>query len=114
MNSGKEKLWSPALVHVPYKSLLAGVVILILLNQVLEEEQVVSEVVFLLHVCFKSMWIFIEVVFTDATYEAVVLQLFLYTVHLVTKSTKSINDEALYDSQKDECDEQVERKVKDD
>ena len=45
----------PFLIHVPYIGLLPGVVALVLVDQVHQEEQVVGQVVLLLHVSFKPV-----------------------------------------------------------
>ena len=108
-----EEVPCPALVHVPDQGLLASVVVLVLLDQVLEEEQVVCQVVLLLHVSLKPVRDLVEVVLANAADEAVILQLLLHAVHLVTEGSEGVNDEALNDGQEDECDEEVEGEVED-
>ena len=103
---------SPLLVHVPYVGFLTGVVILILVDQVHEEEEVVGQVVLLLHMDLKPMWYAIEVVLPDATDEAVVAKFIFHALKLITQSTKGINDETLDDGQQDDNDEQEEGDVK--
>ena len=45
----------PLLIHVPHKGLLPGVVALILVDKVHEEEEIVGQVMFLLNVGIKPM-----------------------------------------------------------
>lgn len=50
---------------------------------------------FVLNVQVESMWNLIQVVFTNTTDEAIVLQLVLDSLHLITECTESIDDETL-------------------
>ena len=104
----------PVLIHVPHQGLLASVVILILLNEVLHKEKIVGQIVFLLHVDVKAMGNLVKVVLCNATDEAVVFQFILHTLHLITQSTKGINNETLDDGQQDDNDEEEESDVEQD
>merc|ERR1711976_715094 len=111
--SSREEVPAPFLIHVPHIGLLPGVVALVLVDQVHQEEQVVGQVVLLPHMSFKPMRHLVQIIFTDAANEAVASKLVLNSLKLVTKSTEGVNDETLDDGEQDERDEE-EGEVKED
>lgn len=54
---------------------------------------------------------FVQIVFAHPTNEAVVLQLILHSLHLVSEGTEGVNDETLDDGQQDDNDEEEEGDV---
>ena len=112
----EEQVWDcpPLLVHVPDKGLLAGVVALVLVDEVHQEEQVVGQVVLLLDVGVEAMGHPVQVVLTDGTDEAVACQLVLHSLQLVSQSTEGVDDETLDDGEQNQGDEQEEGEVEED
>ena len=53
--AGREEVPAPLLVHVPHERLLPGVVALVLVDEVHQEEEVVGQVVLLLHVGVEAV-----------------------------------------------------------
>ena len=106
--------YPPLLVHVPDKGLLAGVVALVLVDEVHQEEQVVGQVVLLLDVCVEAVGNPVQVVLTDRTNEAVACQLVLHPLQLVSQGAKGVDDETLDDGQQNQGDEQEEGEVEED
>ena len=89
----REEVPGPTLVHVPHQGLLPGVVILVLLYEILQEEQVVRQVMLLLHVSLKPVRDLVEVVLADAADEAVVAQVVLHALHHVAQRAERVDDE---------------------
>ena len=110
----REKVPGSTLVLVPHQRFLPCVVVRVLLNQVLDEEEVVSQVVLLLHVGVEAMRVLVEVILPDPADETVVLQLVVHPLHLVTQGAKGVDDETLDDRQEDDDDQEEEGEVKED
>ena len=99
------------MVHLPHISLLTGVIILVLVDEVHQEEEVVSQVVLLLDVNIEPVRYAIQIVLPYTTYEAVLRELILHSLQLVSESTEGINDETLDNGQQDDNDEQEEGNI---
>ena len=110
----REKVPGSTLVLVPHQRFLPRVVVRVLLNQVLDEEEVVGQVVLLLHVGVEAMRVLVEVILPDPADETVVLQLVVHPLHLVTQGAKGVDDETLDDRQEDDDDQEEEGEVKED
>ena len=112
--SCREKVPTASLVHVPYIGLLAGVLRFILVDQVHKEKplkrekkkvkfvftkrekinlQVIGQIVFLLHMDIKTVWHTIQIIFANAADKTVVGQFVFHALHLISQSSKSVNDE---------------------
>ena len=89
----RQKSGPPHLVVVPDIGLLSRVLCFIFADEVHEEEQVVCQVVLPLHMDFHPVGHFVQVVFADAADEAVVLQLVVDALQLVSQRAKRIDDE---------------------
>ena len=102
------------MVHIPDIGFLASVVVLVLVDEVHEEEEVVGEVVLLLDVDVEPVRYPVQVVLPYTADEAVVAQLVLYALKLITKSAERVDDETLDDGKQDNNDEQEEGDIKED
>ena len=107
----REEVPAPPLVHVPHVGLLARVVALVLVDEVHQEEEVVGQVVLLLHVSLEAVRDLVQVVLADAADEAVPGQLVLHPLQLVSEGSEGVNDETLDDGEEDQGDEQEEGEV---
>ncbi len=96
----------PFLIHIPDICLLASVIILVLVDQVHQEEQIVGQIVLLLHVNIKPVRYPVQVVLAYATYKAVVAQFILDALQLISQGTEGVNDETLDDGKQDDNDKQ--------
>ena len=105
---------SPFLIHLPHIGLLASVIVLVLVDEVHEEEQIVGQIVLLLHVDVEPVGYSVQVVLADAADEAVLRELVLDALQLVAEGTEGVDDETLDDGQQDDNDEQEERNVEKD
>lgn len=72
---------------------LAGVLALVLIDQMHQEEHVVGKVVLLHRVYLKSVWHLVKEVYADATDEAGRLQVVLDSVQLISQLTKGIDNQ---------------------
>merc|ERR1712079_463891 len=106
--AGWEEVPTSLLIAVPDVCFLAGVFRFILVDEVHQEEQVVGQIVLLLHVDVETVRNLVQVVFADFADEAVVLQLVLNPLHLVPQGTEGVNDETLDDGKEDDDDEEKE------
>ena len=107
-------MYLPFLVHVPYVGFLASIVVLVLVDEVHEEEEIVGQVVLLLHVDVEPVRYTVQVVLPYAADEAVVAQFVLHALQLVTQRAERVNDETLDDGEQDNNDEQEEGNVEED
>jgi len=112
--SSGEEVPTPFFIHVPDIGFLASIIILILVDQIHQEEQIVGQIMLLLHVDIKTMRYPVQVIFTNTTYKAVVPKFILYTLQLISQGSEGINDETLDNGEQDDNDEQEEWNVKED
>merc|ERR1711915_920353 len=87
-----EKVPTPFLIHIPDICFLARVVIFVLVDEVHQEEEIVGEIVLFLNVDIESVRYPVQIVFAYAADEAVVPQLVLHALQLVTQRAERVND----------------------
>lgn len=88
-----EEVPATLLVHVPNKRFLTSVFCVGFVDQMHQEEHVIGQIVFLRHMGIEPMWHFVEIVLANTTNKAIGLHVLFYTLKLITKLTKSINDQ---------------------